>query len=287
MGGHFPWVKDYIRPGTIDEAVSIINDAGKAAAVVAGGTSLAMRLPKHVETLVDLGALGLDKISKTKTGILVGAMTSLRGLEIGATDAWQGVIANACGTVGSRLVRNAVTIGGEMAAGLPWCDMPVLLAVMDARVAVMNGTGDTISSSQWTNDKPTALLGKGLIVEIEIPDRRPGQGLGFNKITRVHGEYAAAVAAARVDIDKTGTITGCRVVAGAVSPHPVALDYVKDALVGKNIDEIDPDAITAPIQEMFKPASDPRFDRDYRRKMTMVATKRAIVQAIKMAKGDK
>lgn len=287
MGGYFPWVKDYTWPQSIEEAVSIIEEAKERAAVVAGGTSVAMRIPKRVETLVDLHGLGLDQVAWTGDLLNIGAMVSLRSLETQAPDLWNGVIARACSTVGSRLVRNAATIGGEMAVGLPWCDIPVLMAALDARVIVAKkGKTEAIPTGRWATEKPSAILENRVITALEIPARKQGQGLGFYKVTRIHGEYGAATTAAWVEIDR-GTITGARVIAGAVSPHPQALDYVENAMIGKDSANIDLDAITEPIEKRFKAAGDPRFSKEYRQKMTRVAAKRAIAQAIAMAKEDR
>ncbi len=288
MGGYFPWVKRYLRPQSLDEAIAAMNEFKDAAAVVAGGTSVAMRLPRRVEVLVDLQDLGLDKVQVTDAGLKLGAMANLRKVEKAAAGAWGGVIASACSTVGSRLVRNAATLGGEMAAGLPWCDIPVLMAALDARVSVSRPDGEeAVSAWQWTSQRPSDILGSGVITRLLVPGHVANEGAGFYKVMRVQGEYGAAVAAAWVRLDEHDTITACRLVSGGVSPHAVALNYAQDALVGSKGDDTTLKYVASMIEQRFKPASDPRFDRAYRQKMTGVAAKRAVQQAIAMAKGGR
>lgn len=281
MGGYFPWVERYVHAKSINEAVSILNEAGGAAAVVAGGTSVSMRLPARVKTLMDLNGLGLDRITRLKTGVEIGAMVSLRSLETVLADNWGGVIAEACQNVGTRLVRNAATIGGEMAAGLPWCDLPVVMAALNADVMIA-GRDQAIPAVQWTLDRPADILKNTIITGLNIPKRKAGQGLGFYKVTRVHGEYGAAVAGAWVEINDN-RIIACRVVAGSVSPHPVELDYVEDAIIGRDVNGLDIDTAIEPIEQRFNPAGDPRFSKEYRRDMMRVAVRRALLQA--MAQG--
>ena len=210
----------------------------------------------------------------------------MRQIEKDLGNFWNGVIKKAASTVGTRLVRNAVTIGGDLAAGLPWCDMPVLIAVMPARVYIADKNGViAVNSIEWAKNRPGSIIGNGIITKVEIKHPQRGEGAGFYKVMRVQGEYAAGVAAAYVRLN-SGIIEDVRVVAGATAPHPAILDYVEDAIKGKRPDDIDWNAIISMVGDRFKPASDPRFDRDYRAHAVAVAVKRAVLEAIDFA-GEK
>ena len=71
---------DYIRPGSLDEAVHVLGNAGDDAKVIAGGQSLMpllrLRLA-HPELLVDVG--GLDELRGVRDqgdSLLIGARTT-------------------------------------------------------------------------------------------------------------------------------------------------------------------------------------------------------------------
>ncbi len=210
----------------------------------------------------------------------------MRQMEKELGDLWGGVLKKAASTVGTRLVRNAVTIGGDLAAGLPWCDMPVLMAVVPARVYIAEKSGvRAVDSIEWAKNKPGSIIGSGIITKVYVAYPKKGEGAGFYKVMRVQGEYAAGVAAAYVRLN-SGVIEDARVVGGATAPHPVILDYVEDAIKGKRPDDIDWNAVISMVEDRFKPASDPRFDRDYRAHAVAVAVKRAVLEAIDFA-GEK
>jgi xanthine dehydrogenase iron-sulfur cluster and FAD-binding subunit A len=76
---------EYNRPGTLDEALGLLDEYGENAKVLAGGMSLIplMKLRFAVpERLVDIGRIsGLDGISESDGQLRVGAMTTHGALE--------------------------------------------------------------------------------------------------------------------------------------------------------------------------------------------------------------
>ena len=73
---------DYVRVGSVDEALSALRDGGEDAKVLAGGHSLLplMKLRLAAPTLlVDLGGVpGLSRIERSNGGWRIGAMTPMR-----------------------------------------------------------------------------------------------------------------------------------------------------------------------------------------------------------------
>ena len=121
---------DYVRAGSVDEALSSIADDGK---FLAGGHSLlpVMKLRLDApEQLVDIGAdrLELRGIS-ANGGLTIGATTTHD--EIAASSRCAGdvrrALASACGQVGDQAVRNFGTIGGNIAHADPASDPPTVL----------------------------------------------------------------------------------------------------------------------------------------------------------------
>ena len=76
---------DYVRPGSVDEALSALREGGEDAKLLAGGHSLLplMKLRLAAPTLlVDLGGVpGLTGIERANGGWRIGAMTTHAAME--------------------------------------------------------------------------------------------------------------------------------------------------------------------------------------------------------------
>ena len=72
---------DYVRPGSLDEAVSALAGGGEDAKVIAGGQSLLPLLRLRLaypELLVDVGGLAeLSGVTDTGDALVIGARTTL------------------------------------------------------------------------------------------------------------------------------------------------------------------------------------------------------------------
>lgn len=110
----------YIAPRTLAEACSILEEMGRKAAAIAGGTDLLQPLKerlKRPEYLVDLrGIPGLDGISyDTKEGLTLGAMVSLRHLAASkVVKQTYPVLAQAALEVATAQIQAMGTVGGNL-----------------------------------------------------------------------------------------------------------------------------------------------------------------------------
>src|SRR5260221_12916873 len=126
---------DYHRPGSLDEAVHVLGNAGEDAKVIAGGQSLMPLLRLRLaypSLLVDVGRLDeLGGVRDEGDSLLIGAGTTHYQLVHDPLIAEHcGLLAEAAGTVADPAVRHRGTIGGSLAPGDPAGDLPgVALAV--------------------------------------------------------------------------------------------------------------------------------------------------------------
>ena len=121
---------DYVRPGSVDEALAALREGGEDAKVLAGGHSLLplMKLRLAAPTLlVDLGAVpGLKGIERANGGWRIGAMTPHVAME---RESSLGLASKVAGTIADPQVRHRGTIGGSLAHGDPASDqLAILLA---------------------------------------------------------------------------------------------------------------------------------------------------------------
>ena len=111
-----------------------------------------------------------------------------------------------------------------------------LLAITDEmRVALQSVSGSptvTDASDFFTGLFATALEPDELLTEIEIPRMPPRTGCAFQEISRRHGDYALAGAAAVVTLDEHGVCSAVRVALLSVADRPVLAEQASRVLTG-------------------------------------------------------
>ena len=112
-----PEVKSYHRPASVEEALRLLVQKGKAGAILAGGTRLVPELEDDVTDIIDLQAVGLDRIEITKDQIVLGVMTRLQAIV--ENESIPTVVRGAARREGPNTLRNAATVGGVL-VGSDW-----------------------------------------------------------------------------------------------------------------------------------------------------------------------
>lgn len=131
-------IREYKQAATLEEAWQLNQ---KRPNRVLGGM-LWMRLSKgNVQTAIDLSALGLDTIEETETEFCIGAMVSLRQLELheGFTAYSEGANKEALRHIVGVQFRNLATVGGSVFGRFGFSDVLTLLLVMDSYVELYKG----------------------------------------------------------------------------------------------------------------------------------------------------
>ena len=131
-------IREYKQAATLEEAWQLNQ---KRPNRVLGGM-LWMRLSKgNVQTAIDLSALGLDTIEETETEFRIGAMVSLRQLELheGFTAYSEGANKEALRHIVGVQFRNLATVGGSVFGRFGFSDVLTLLFVMDSYVELYKG----------------------------------------------------------------------------------------------------------------------------------------------------
>lgn len=131
-------IREYKQAATLEEAWQLNQ---KRPNRVLGGM-LWLRLSKgNVQTAIDLSALGLDTIEETKTEFRIGAMVSLRQLELheGFTAYSEGANKEALRHIVGVQFRNLATVGGSVFGRFGFSDVLTLLLVMGSYVELYKG----------------------------------------------------------------------------------------------------------------------------------------------------
>ena len=115
------------------------------------GGMLWMRLSKgNVATMIDLSALGLDKIEEGETEFSIGAMVTLRQLELhaGLAAYTQGAMKEALRHIVGVQFRNLATVGGSVFGRFGFSDVLTIFMALDAKVEMFNSRYRKIAEQQ-------------------------------------------------------------------------------------------------------------------------------------------
>jgi CO/xanthine dehydrogenase FAD-binding subunit len=274
-------VQAYLQPSSVLEAVEILRSQGERAALVAGGTSITLRRPNRVETLVDLGRTGLDAIVKTDSWLEIGTMARVSDLASHpvAGTLHGGILRTACRRVASTPLRNLITVGGNAVHVLPWSDLPGVLWACQSRFVVQGDEERILDADEFYARHPARVLAPHEIVtaiQIPIPD---GETTGaFHKESKTAFDYAAVSVSAVCWMDR-GQVSDCRIVVGSAVPLPVRCRKAEQVVRGTTPDVQTAQTAAECVQEDVRPSADDRYSREYRSELLSVWTRRCLVQA--------
>jgi xanthine dehydrogenase small subunit len=242
-------------------------EANPDTTLIAGATDVGLWVTKH---FLDLGQTAflnripeLRGISETDDEIHVGAMTTLTEL-LETMKTRYPSFATLIKRYGSTQVRNAATIGGNIANGSPIGDGPPALIALDATLHLRKGSK--------TRQMPIA----DYFIEYGKQDRDIGEFVTGVSIPKVADNLHCYKLSKRFDQD-ISAVCGCiwievnddiisrvRLAYGGMAGIPKRAKHAEDALNGKDWSE---DTIRQAMDEMskdFTPLSDMRASAEYR-----------------------
>ena len=284
---------EYHDPSTLDEACQIMAELKEKARPLAGGTDLLVNMRRGAvspENVVSLGRIEeLKEVNPSNAQLRLGAC--LTAAEIGQSREVNDLI-NPLGiganSLGSPLIRNLATIGGNLVTARPAADLPPPLMAYGASVVLKNSSGKrTVSLDNFFRGPgQTVMEPDELLTEIIIEKPPPYSGGGYIKLGARKTLVTSIVnVAAFLSLDgRDGTIISARVVLGAVAPVPMRTTSSEQVLLG----EKPTDALFLRAGEAAagdsKPIDDFRGSAEYRRAMVEVLTRRALNMALSKAK---
>jgi len=275
-------VFDYVRAGSIDEAVTTLAKHGSDARPLAGGQSLVPLINLGLaqpELLVDVGHI------RDITSVEVGA----ESIRIGASATYAStatavrsdlpLLAQAIAAVGSARVRNIGTIGGAVAHADPSAEAPLALCALGARyeIASPGGTRRSMAAEDFAIAPYTTMLDQGeLVVAVHVNKPRPGTGWGFHEFSRRVGDFAIVAAAATARCN-AGRVEEGSVWLVGVGGAPVRCRSLEAALPGASISGLAD--LAGLVDEDVNPTEDVFVPMEFRAHLARVLAIRALTDA--------
>jgi carbon-monoxide dehydrogenase medium subunit len=268
----------YHQPEALQDALAHV---ARGATPIAGATGLFTGRPKREGELVDLSRVGLDTVQVSDSSITLGAAVTLA--QIGKDTSLPGmagaVLRRAARSVASAPLRNAITLGGNIAHLVYWADMPVALLALDASLQVQS-VGQPVKEVSIVE---ALAQGKkawdgGLILGVRIPLRAGKLGFGYVRFTRTVTDYALASACVTLRLEG-GVARDVRVALGAVQSRPGRVAQVEATVEGTAVDAAVLSAVKAKMAAVVQVGPNFRAPADFRRTLATVLTARAVETA--------
>jgi len=197
----------YHRPRTLEEALTLLSRPSPRTMPLGGGTLLSHEKTDSVE-VVDLQALGLDKIAERGKSLEIGATTTLQSLvEHGGTKA---AMHTALKLEAPLNLRNAATVAGTIVSCDGRSTLVTALLALDAKLTVLypapQGSEPVAKEESLAIGDFLPLRPAGLITRIAVP----GQALlAFEYVSRTRSDKPiVCVAAAQWPSGRTRLAVG-------------------------------------------------------------------------------
>lgn len=278
---------DYHRPAAIDEAVAILERYQGDARVLAGGQSLVPMMNFRLATpaaIVDLNRIpGLGDIEAADGVVRIGAMARQRQIEFAPLVAVRlPLLREAVRWVGHLPTRSRGTIGGSIANADPAAEIPMVLQALEGEVVVRGPQAERrIKAPDLFVAALTTTLGPSeIITEVCFPAMPHGARSAIEEFARRKGDFAIAAIAVML-IQDGERCTAARLATAGVGPVPVRLREAEAILEERGLGETAVTAAADKAAELVEPMSDHNASADYRRHLTAVLTRRAVLKAIK------
>jgi len=279
---------DYVRPDSLDHALSLLESHGPACKLIAGGMSLvpmmAMRIARP-SILVDINRLPELKIrDQTDDFIRLGAATRQREAE-NDPDLRERVplMAKALRWVGHLQTRNRGTVGGSLVHADPSAELPLAALVLGATMEIAGhrlGRRRLPAPEFFVDIMTTAVAETECLAAVEWPVwHGPRIGTAFEELSTRPGDFAMASAAVQLQLDSAGQCTRAAFGVGGVAGTPLEFPDLARQLIGYRIDEHVAREVAQSAAARTAPSTDVHADARYRRHLSSVLLERAILGA--------
>ena len=276
---------DYVRPSSIEDAVSALAEGGEDAKVIAGGQSLLPLLRLRLtypELLVDVGALDdLRGVTDSGDQLVIGARTTHYQVVHDPLIAQHcGLLAQAAATVADPAVRHRGTLGGSIAHADPAGDLPAVILALDATLTARGPNGEReIAARDFFVDYLTTSLAPGeILTGIRVPKLGDDWGYRYEKFHRTAQAWAI-VGVAALARRSNGHVAEARVALTNMGPVPVRAAAVEAAAAGADASVAALTAAAAAAADGTNPPADLHGQPDYRSHLARVLTGRALAAA--------
>ena len=266
----------YAQPRSLLQLLTL-RAAHPQAQVVAGCTDVGLWVTKQhrrFARVLDTTAVAeLRNIEKVNDGLRIGAAVTLEAAYAALAQQWP-TLRRFWHRFAGLPVRNAGTLGGNIANGSPIGDSMPLLIALNARVVLARAQGGAITTRElaledlYTGYRQNCMAADELLAWVELPAPQPGAWMRVYKISkRQEDDISAVCLAIHLQWDAQQRVVHISIGAGGVAATPARACQTEAALLSKVWSQGAVQAAQAVLLQEFSPISDMRASADYRRQV--------------------
>ncbi len=283
---------DYYEPRDVAGACRLLSQFKGSAKIIAGGTDILVSMKKGLIApgrLVGIGKIpGISEVQTVNGGISIGAHLIVEKLvEFDLVRKRFGVLSRAAAVLGSPLVRNRATIGGNIVNARPAADLPPPLMAMDARVILtgIRREREVPLDKFFRGPGETMIKPSEVLTRVVMDNPPPFTGGDYMKLMHRRSlEIAIVAVASRITLDgPDGAITDARIILSSVAPKAVHATRAEKSLLGERPTENLFSKAARIASTECAPIDDIRGGAGYRRGMVEVLTRRTLRGALNEA----
>lgn len=156
-------IAQYIKAQDLESAWEL--NQKKGSVIIGGGCWLRLSRQRMYRQVIDIAGLGLDTIEETDAAIRIGAMTTLRQVELSQVLAQytQGAFREAVRHIVGTQFRNMATMGGSVCGRFGFSDILTLLMALQAEVELYKQ--GRVSIAEFADEG----AGQDIVTHIIIP----------------------------------------------------------------------------------------------------------------------
>lgn len=265
--------QSWSAPRTLADLATLA-ESHPAARLVAGATDLGLWVTKGLKDLGEMisttAAAELKQVREEEGTLEIGAAVPLAEA-LGALVGRHPELTEFADRFASTPVRNAGTLGGNIANGSPIGDSMPLLLALGASVVLRKGprTRTLALDDFYLGYQKTAKEPGELVAAIRVPLPVPRTFLRAWKVSKRRDQDISAVCAAfALTVGVRGTVTGAKIAFGGMAATPLRARKTEASLVGRPFDEAALADARRVLDTEFAPLTDGRATAEYR---TLVA----------------
>jgi xanthine dehydrogenase small subunit len=262
--------RGWFAPRTSDELAALLLDHPDAR-IVAGATDVGLWVTKDLRdlgTIVFIGDIAdLKRIEEGPDALTLGAAARYSEAKE-ALARLHPDLGELLRRIGGLQVRNAGTIGGNIANGSPIGDMPPALIALGAELVLRKGNerrSMPLESFFLSYGKQDRRPGE-FVESVRIPRPAPGTRIRIAKLSKRFDSDISALCGAFAFRLEDGRVAEARIAFGGMAGIPARAPACERALTGKPWSEATVEDAAGALAQDYKPLTDLRGSAEYRLK---------------------
>ncbi|MGI4721246.1 MAG: xanthine dehydrogenase small subunit [Janthinobacterium lividum] len=256
-------------PRTLEELVRLRAEH-PAALLLAGSTDVGLWVTKHmreVDEIIYLGQVEALKTVREADGLLeIGAGVTLNDAYAAVCRHYPDELGEMWQRFASLPIRNAGTLGGNVANGSPIGDSMPWLIALGARIVLRGAAGERVLALEdfYLGYQQKDLQAGEFVAALRIPLPRAGARFRTYKLAKRFDQDISAVCAAFAITLDGDTVASARIAFGGMAATPKRAAGAEAALTGQPWTEAVMRAAMAALAQDYAPLSDMRASSAYR-----------------------